>query len=889
MAKSRLNSKDVSRILERKKRNKLFRSFVIVLAAFVMAITSFSLSETGITMTADALNENVGASNLLGDILKKITKTGDTYTISGEKGWEDLCNLINNDEASGTYNVVVDGPIAADRQITVKQGVTLNLSGTNNGTVYVASTASALDEVFLVDGGTLNLSNVTLSGKLANFEANTSGVVCGKVALSDPRMQTYSQVSYTPSEWTVCNNVVTTNSKITADLGRNGRLSINNLVMHCIHGSEVVQNGGGIFAGNSEDQIIVARPTDSPTDASGGVSVGAGGVYYIRGGVGSQEYYYLELTSNGARWRDEQAFLGSTNKSAYQWTYKSDGTMRNGNKFLYLDGSQVYVTDVPTGTPGCTPELISSSALYAGEQQVYANVNGTGTSALSKTPGTNITVYKWKEENGKIVRDIEVRSLEDGSYYFIGVGGTGSADEKNLHAEGNDTKWDHKPTSGTNKSEIRKLWKYTNGILVNEATNQMIYFNGSDELLVVSQTTEKDGPPGCIPENEWVNGSWVPNDSLSINDKLTSATKGFLIAADNNGKVNLNSGSSVQDMNYTGSQSGVAPIYMQNGAELTIDGGTIKNNHVTMHTNANNSDVSYKNNISETTANESNNIRLNRKKLDDGTYSAGAVLLDEGGKATFKNGSIESNTGIAGAVYVKNGTFTQDGGTIGGGTDKGNHSYKGAIVIDGEKSQYDFNNGSVAGNDSATYGGGFTVQNQGILNVGVSTQGSPTISGNKTLDQGGGIFVGSNNVTLKKALIENNVSHFMGGGIYVNGGDDTDGENNVLVLDKAYVTQNKAGNGKIPGITLWKDQWSSSGNYGEGGGIWNCNWGSIIMDATKIRMWNNDADGNGNEFYNVGKWAGRGIISEFITEEYAEFHDTTTDKNSKKDFGPYPN
>ena len=143
-----------------------------------------------------------------------VTVSGDKYTVTS---WDELKELIENGRykdkngswvsVGNTLDIIINGSIGANSEITINSNKTITLSGKNEATVYAAiggtednpSTTlenNKFSSMFIVDGGTLNIDeNVTLSGKRAVECDGTCSIV-----LSD------SSVTYTHSDQHTYNN-----------------------------------------------------------------------------------------------------------------------------------------------------------------------------------------------------------------------------------------------------------------------------------------------------------------------------------------------------------------------------------------------------------------------------------------------------------------------------------------------------------------------------------------------------------------------------------------------------------------------------------------------------------------------------------------------------------
>ena len=559
------------------------------------------------------------------------------------------------------------------------------------------------------------------------------------------------------------------------------------------------------------------------------------------------------------------------------------------NATIYVDANATKITNEMFWVNGGNFNV--SNVVFSGKKATYTPGSGDGNCDLSYS---QITVSNNKLSIGgvKLSKDgdylgsnatyqltivdpssgAEINSLDTSKEYYIYE--ASGASKAYLRTGNSDGKYWYKTNTPTDSTRMR--WKLNSkGVLENVADSSIIIYRDSDGNISLKKTSELQGCDGSSGSN---NGTWTVDNNSTIDSVVTANTKGFFIAADSGAKVKLNSGTVIQDMNYTGTTSNVSPIYVKGAnTKLEINGAEIKNNHSTIpalqnedrkllyndvldHARVDKKDPSWDINPGGTDY---------RREHDTNNVSAGAIRI-EGATVDFNSGTLggenAGNTGIAGAVYIDGGTFNQYGGTI-----NGNHALKGAVIVNGSNSTYNLKSGSLENNDSSIFGGAISVFDEGKVIVGDSTQGCdensvPVIRGNKTLHQGGGIYVHSDNVTLNRARIENNIAHFMGGGIYVYGGDAKQNEkNSVLILDDTYITDNKAGNTHFTssdGQFGFHDSWGD-GNYGQGGGMWFCTYGSFVMDGNEIHIWGNEADDTAPDFYKHANGGSSGIITEF--------------------------
>ena len=773
-------------------------------------------------------------------------------------------------DAPNTMTIVIDGNIAADSAIKITNTQTITLNGINDAHIYVDNKEGVtFNNMFWVNGGTLNVEDVTFSGRKANFVAGGTTNACVDKTISD--MLQRSQVSYVKSTGSTA-SASTYASTFTWYDPKN---SSNTNLSSCEY-VEFKKDGKPLRINTSTGAMEYVSPAGGRSE----VRYGGNKLYATKG---STTYY---INADGS--------LTTNSSSASSWTY-SNNKLTSGNSYLALSGNSVTVETVSNtgGSPsalkiGTADGTISNvvrahSPLEIGaksnnfEIRIYNNVNNNGRHFPYDKDGN------YAEPNNG--------SLTNGEYYWISTINT--ADPSNpvyKYLSGDISNWsvtfpdEYSGVAVGGPDGHPYLWKCENGALINKKTGKVLYYDGSN-VSVKNLTDTVQGPFGCDSTVTPDTCTPVEGD-YTDNSVITANTKGFFITATNGAQVNLGSNAVFQDMKYTGTQDKVSPIYVSGtNTKLDINGAEIKNNYATLPAlqNDNNRKLLYNDVMDRRPANDLSwdinpGGRNFRKGHDSNKVSAGGILIENAGTVNLNSGTIggtdDGNTGIAGAVYVNGGTLNQTGGEI-----KGNHALKGAVIVDGSSSTYNLNKGSLTYNDSSIYGGAISVFNEGNVTVGPDNayQGCddddrPVIAYNKTLDQGGGIYVHSDNVTLNRAKIENNIAHFMGGGIYVYGGDSKqDDKNSVLLLRNTFVTDNSAGNEFFDGTIGeygFTDSWSRAPhNYGEGGGMWLCTYGSFIMDGEEIHIWDNNAHGTAPDFYKHSGGSGSGIITEFWTDE----------------------
>lgn len=192
-------------------------------------------------------------------------------------------------------------------------------------------------------------------------------------------------------------------------------------------------------------------------------------------------------------------------------------------------------------------------------------------------------------------------------------------------------------------------------------------------------------------------------------------------------------------------------------------------------------------------------------------------LYDSRGVGKITGGDKSQYNG--GGVYVYDGEFTMNGGTI----TKNTANYGGGVfVYDGV---FTMNGGTITDN-TASYGGGVCVYGDGLF-----TMNGGTITDN-TGTRGGGVCVYNGSFTLNDGTISKNIDSSYGGGVYVYGGAFT-------MLD-GIISSNKAwsdGGGVHVGDSsqfTYIDGVIAENHASFGGGVYVCSDSEFLMNGGSI-------------------------------------------------------
>ena len=234
-----------------------------------------------------------------------------------------------------------------------------------------------------------------------------------------------------------------------------------------------------------------------------------------------------------------------------------------------------------------------------------------------------------------------------------------------------------------------------------------------------------------------------------------------------------------------------APVTAVGGASFTMNGGFIQNND---YSDTINTGAVYINPQDGNSSFEMNGGYIRNNQAHSGAVFVGDIQPDYTHIASFimNNGTISDNTvsaGSGGIFILANGKAVMNDGLISGNT--GNCG--GGV---GTNDRYAEQNIGAAGIRIEDWSTTYKVPAAFTMNGG-------TISGNKAMDCGGGVYVASNTVVLNAGQILNNTALDQGGGIYVGTIPY------VLHMYNAVIAENTAS-------VL-------------GGGIWSCPTGDVTI------------------------------------------------------------
>ena len=290
-----------------------------------------------------------------------------------------------------------------------------------------------------------------------------------------------------------------------------------------------------------------------------------------------------------------------------------------------------------------------------------------------------------------------------------------------------------------------------------------------------------------------------------------------------------------------GSGSGVK---VENGGTFNLYGGTITKNTATdtyggvCVTGTNSKFNMYGGTISGNTATKGGGVYV----------SAGATFTMNGNASVTGNNATGStgkdNMGTGGGVYVSDGTFTMNGGSITKNTANSTDGGVGVYTATSTTATFTMKGGTISGNN-ATKGGGVGVYRAAKFEM----NNSASITDN-TANQGGGVYVESGTfdmndgtISVNTAKNEKTTSDTNGGGVYVN-------KSGTFNMNDGTITGNKATNTDQTNTTYGGGVYVSGGTFTMNGGTSSVskntatNGGGVSVSSGKFNM--NDGTISGN-------------------------------------------
>jgi hypothetical protein len=201
-----------------------------------------------------------------------------------------------------------------------------------------------------------------------------------------------------------------------------------------------------------------------------------------------------------------------------------------------------------------------------------------------------------------------------------------------------------------------------------------------------------------------------------------------------------------------------------------------------------------------------------KENMGGGVYITGSSRFTMTGNAVIEGNEVQGTSDGGGGVYVANGTFTMEGGTIKGNKTTGTASDGGGVYV--ANGTFTMNGGAISDNHAATAltgdGGGVYVAGGTFTMTGGSIGGN-TASGLTTTNGGGGVYIDSGTFTMEGGTIKGNEvdgTAGTGGGVHI---DDA-----LFTMTGGSINGNRASGGLSTGGGVYV---AGDGTFRKTGGI----------------------------------------------------------------------
>ena len=365
---------------------------------------------------AAALAGVIGASVIgpsIASLIPETVQAAETKDVQ-VKTWTELKDAINGANSGDTVNVQVMNVLAAESAITIKNGVTVNLSSYQEGnekniqTIYVKKDDNEnqpckIDNWFYVESGaTFNVTDINMSGKVVEITHNNicrDEKVTKKVSEILDKSKNYH---YTKSAG-----------------GNASKLTINGTE------TEVRANTG---YGVAESKMLLTSGGTNITIKNSDVVIN--GQYNPGDEITNLEddkYYYIESNNMYLGWQNGNGRLvwtsgpsgktGEFDTHPFLWHYKN-GTFVNElkQKVIYFDGKNIEVADL-NGEKEVTEKRPVGCDASAAEEYTHSNPISLNAQMLTAEPGNqyNDRGYFIKSKGDVKIDNVTISDMQWGS------------------------------------------------------------------------------------------------------------------------------------------------------------------------------------------------------------------------------------------------------------------------------------------------------------------------------------------------------------------------------------------------------------------------------------------------------------------------------------------
>ena len=612
-------------------------------------------------------------------------------------------------------------------------------------------------------------------------------------------------------------------------------------------------NGGGVYVG-AYGSLTMNGGSIIDCEAKGwggGVYCYSGASFTLNGGnIGSKDHPNKSTGGGGIAFQSFGTCTINGGTIAYN---ESTG---HGGGILMCDGGTVSITggDVEYnkatidggGIWGVAPKVTISDGSVKNNSAVS---NGGGLYIQNASSDTNKTIMSGG--------NIESNTAANGAGAYL--------TNSKMEMSGGDIKNNTATTSGggaylTNAATIT----VEGNISTNHANNGYgggVYLTGTGTKLTVkgniNGNTAKDGGGVAAFSTEKVEVS-----AGNIYDNTASQNGGGIYS--DNTEIDLQG--TLRSNTATGGNGGGA--YLTNGADLTLKNGTVGESGFPNTANSGDGGGIYATG-SGTTVDIQGNVQYNTAKNGGGVAAANGSTITIGGtitgnNATSKGGGVygtDTNTSVtvtgnitANDANIGGGAAIESGAQIEvkGGQISGNESVNGGggIYVNAAtvKLVKDGDKvGTISNNTSNKYGGGgIYAENSAVVEIAGNVTGNHALN---TGGAGGGIYMDSGvTLTLTGNVIGNDAAYY-GGGIHINGGTNTLSVNGNVNDNEAGV--NGGGIHIAAGTNTVTVNQTVNDNTAanDGGGIWARGSNAITVNNA---VNSNEAGGNGGGIYVEG-------------------------------------
>ena len=356
-------------------------------------------------------------------------------------------------------------------------------------------------------------------------------------------------------------------------------------------------------------------------------------------------------------------------------------------------------------------------------------------------------------------------------------------------------------------------------------------------------------------------GAITENSASSIDDNGNGTSGGGVCIS--NGTFTMSGDAVISGNTATGSGGGV---FVSGSGDFTMTGGTIGG---TEANSANKADLGggvYVGVNTDTSEKGSFTMGGGTIKGNTATQNGGGVYVAGGTFTMSDTATLQGNkaTTHGGGVHIFSdgiftGTFTMNGGTI-GGTAQNTAEYGGGVFVSG--GTFDMNNGTISGNTVTESGGGVCISG------GTFTMSDGAfISGNTATSSGGGVFVSaSGDFTMNGGTIGGSGGGRLnsaenGGGVYIYNGTFTMSGSAVISGNRASGSSSSSSSGggvyvstdgafTMEGGTIGGPDKASANSSEFGGGVCISGGTFTMSDGSILR--NNTTDRGGGVFVQDG-------------------------------------